>query len=644
MVQRLKIGNSLLALSRFTKRVLVVGIDAFLCVASVAIAFYLRLGEMPSAWWPLVITSVLVLTTALPVFAMMGLYRAIFRYAGWSAIANITRAILMSSIPLIAIVSMIGIPNVPRTMGIIQPILLLLLVGLSRIMAKAWLGEGYQSLLNDSKLTPVAIYGAGSAGRQLASALASGSGMRVAAFLDDDVRLQGQTSNGIPILTPSALGQAKPLRGVQNVLLAIPSATRQRRTSIIEELRARSMHVQTLPGLSDLAQGRVSLNDVRELDIDDLLGRDAVGPDSLLLTRTITGLTALVTGAGGSIGSELSRQIAMLGPQRLLLLEVNEFALYNIHRELDGIAGDVEIVPLLGSVCDVERMRDILSVWPIDTIYHAAAYKHVPLVERNIAQGLLNNVGGTATMARLARDFAVPNFVLVSTDKAVRPTNVMGASKRLAEMVLQALAQDASKTKFSMVRFGNVLGSSGSVVPLFRQQIRDGGPVTVTHLEMTRYFMTIPEAAQLVIQAGAMAIGGEVYVLNMGEPVRIADLATNMIELSGLTVRDEANPDGEIEIVTIGLRPGEKLYEELLIGNNPAPTPHPRVMKANDTALSPRAIDKYLRDLFKLVEGGDMEAVRELLMRIVPEYRPNSSLADPIHRPANVLQRTRKHA
>lgn len=634
-VPRLIIGNRLLALPRLAKRAVVIGLDASLCIASVIFAFYLRLGVMPTLGWPLIITSVLVVTTALPIFAMMGLYRAIFRYAGWSAMLTVIRAVLLSSIPLIAIVSMIGIPNVPRTTGVIQPMLLLLLVGLSRGIAKAWLGQEYKSLLSDSKLAPVAIYGAGSAGRQLASALASGSGMRVVAFLDDAPALQGRTLNGIPILAPSELDSARALLGVQNILLAIPSATRQRRSAIIEELRSRSMHVQTLPGLSDLARGRVSLGDLRELDIDDLLGRDAVGPDPLLLKRTIAGLTVMVTGAGGSIGSELSRQIALLGPRRLLLLEVNEFALYNIHRELEGAPNPTEIVPLLGSICDGDRMRRILETWLPDTIYHAAAYKHVPLVESNIAEGLRNNVAGTATIARLSREFGVPNFVLVSTDKAVRPTNVMGASKRLAEIILQALAQDCSKTKFSMVRFGNVLGSSGSVVPLFRQQIHDGGPVTVTDIEMTRYFMTIPEAAQLVIQAGAMSVGGEVYVLNMGEPVRIFDLARRMIELSGLTVRDEDNPDGEIEIRTIGLRPGEKLYEELLIGNNPSPTPHPRIMKANDIALSSHAVESHLVDLFRLIDRGDLEAVRENLVKIVPGYQPNSPLADPVHQSVN---------
>ena len=632
---RLIIGNRLLALPRLAKRAVVIGLDASLCIASVIFAFYLRLGVMPTLSWPLIITSVLVVTTALPIFAMMGLYRAIFRYAGWSAMLTVIRAVLLSSIPLIAIVSMIGIPNVPRTTGVIQPMLLLLLVGLSRGIAKAWLGQEYKSLLSDSKLAPVAIYGAGSAGRQLASALASGSGMRIVAFLDDAPALQGRTLNGIPILAPSELDSARALLGVQNILLAIPSATRQRRSAIIEELRSRSMHVQTLPGLSDLARGRVSLGDLRELDIDDLLGRDAVGPDPLLLKRTIAGLTVMVTGAGGSIGSELSRQIALLGPRRLLLLEVNEFALYNIHRELEGAPNPTEIVPLLGSICDGDRMRRILETWLPDTIYHAAAYKHVPLVESNIAEGLRNNVAGTATIARLSREFGVPNFVLVSTDKAVRPTNVMGASKRLAEIILQALAQDCSKTKFSMVRFGNVLGSSGSVVPLFRQQIHDGGPVTVTDIEMTRYFMTIPEAAQLVIQAGAMSVGGEVYVLDMGEPVRIFDLARRMIELSGLTVRDEDNPDGEIEISTIGLRPGEKLYEELLIGNNPSPTPHPRIMKANDIALSPHAVESHLVDLFRLIDRGDLEAVRENLVKIVPGYQPNSPLADPVHQSVN---------
>jgi FlaA1/EpsC-like NDP-sugar epimerase len=448
--------------------------------------------------------------------------------------------------------------------------------------------------------------------------------MRIVGFLDDDISLQGGRIHGLPVHAPERLeGLVASLR-VADVIVAMPSVSRRRRKEVLERLRMAGVSVRTLPGLIDLAQGKVQASDIRELEIEDLLGRDSVTGDDAQIHELFKGACVAVTGAGGSIGSELCRQILAGAPATLLLIDSSEFALYDIHRELEGrIAPDqpCRLIPLLGSVTDEPRMREILATWQPSAIYHAAAYKHVPLVEHNPIEGARNNVIGTLVMARLANEFRVARFVLVSTDKAVRPTNVMGATKRLAELVLQALAASSSISCYAMVRFGNVLGSSGSVVPLFRQQIRDGGPVTITHTDITRYFMTIPEAAQLVLQAGIMAEGGEVFVLDMGQPVRVYDLARNMIELSGLTVRSPDNPEGDIEIEVIGLRPGEKLYEELLIGNNPTTTAHPRIMMASEDFLAWPELEASLERLQHLLDMQDAAGVRILLTELVPEYQ-----------------------
>jgi len=424
---------------------------------------------------------------------------------------------------------------------------------------------------------------------------------------------------------------------VTDILLAIPSSTRARRAEIVTQLRDVNVHVRTLPSVLDIARGAVSVSDLKDLEIEDLLGRSPIPPDEHLLRTNITGKIVMVTGAGGSIGSELCRQIIRQSPALLLLVDLSEFNLYAIHKELSRVvadsenvegADDIALLPLLASVSDARRMEEIISTWLPDTIYHAAAYKHVPLVEHNAVEGIRNNVYGTLTTARLARQYRTASFVLISTDKAVRPTNIMGTSKRLAEMVLQAMHEEGGQTCFSMVRFGNVLGSSGSVVPLFRDQISSGGPITITHADITRYFMTIPEAAQLVLQAGAMATGGDVFVLDMGEPVRIVDLARNMIELSGLTVRDEETPDGDIAIDIVGLRPGEKLYEELLIGNDPIPSSHPRIMRSHEHFLPWRELGGHFASLSAALDAGDAAAARATIRMIVPEYQPNSNLVD----------------
>jgi FlaA1/EpsC-like NDP-sugar epimerase len=571
---------------------------------------------------------------ALPVFVVSGLYRAIFRYSGWPAMVAVARAVIIYGLLYASIFTAIGIDDVPRTVGLIQPILLLLFVGASRVMARVWLGDRYRSILQRASRPKVLIYGAGSAGMHLASALGGSPEMQVVGFLDDDARLQGQVLHGLPIYNPQDLASLVPTLVISNVFLAMPSAGRKRRNEILEHIRSAQVAVRTLPTLSDIAQGRVSVSDLRELDIDDLLGREPVAPAPHLLAKNIHAKVVLVTGAGGSIGSELCRQILQVGPAQLLLVEQSEFALYAIQQELEqwlaeqGPGHAPQLVPLLASVQDLARMEHIMSAWRPHTVYHAAAYKHVPLVEHNPAEGLRNNVFGTLRTAQAAMACGVSDFVLVSTDKAVRPTNVMGASKRLAEMVLQALSATRPGTQFTMVRFGNVLGSSGSVVPKFRQQLRAGGPITLTHAQVTRYFMTIPEAAQLVIQAGAMARGGDVFVLDMGEPVKILDLAHRMVELSGLTVRDAQDPEGDIEIQITGLRPGEKLYEELLIGDDPEPTSHPRIMRAKDDFLPWPRMERELTQLTQHLDAHDLPGLRAQLCQLVAGYNPGEDLTD----------------
>jgi len=630
----------LLALPRPAKRFLALTVDAALCLLAVWLAFYLRTDEFVSftgespwahgAVWAAVVSVGL----ALPIFVVSGLYRAIFRYSGWPALLAVARAVGVYGLLYAAIFTVMGVLGVPRTIGLIQPILLLLFVGASRLLARLWLGEEYQSVLRRASRPRAVIYGAGSTGRQLAQALAHGHDMQAVAFLDDDSRLHGHVLDGLPIHALQDLPGLIEGKQVRTVLLAMPGLTRQRRNAILEALRPHRVAVRTLPSVTDLAQGKVSISDLHELDIDDLLGREPVVPNHILLAKNITGKVVLVTGAGGSIGSELCRQIAALRPAKLLLVEHSESALYVIHQELEhkAWAGDggpaPVLVPLLASVQDGDRMREIMSTWHPDTVYHAAAYKHVPLVEHNPAAGIKNNVWGTLCTARAAQEAGVRDFVLISTDKAVRPTNVMGASKRLAEMVLQALAASGTGTRFSIVRFGNVLGSSGSVVPRFRQQIRDGGPITLTHPEVTRYFMTIPEAAQLVIQAGAMAKGGDVFVLDMGQPVKIMDLARRMVELSGLTVKDEQNPDGDIEIAVTGLRPGEKLYEELLIGADPKPTSHPRIMKAHEAFIPWVELEAKLNALEMAVNVNDVGVIRLMMQQLVAGYTPSDDIVD----------------
>ena len=604
---------------------------------TVWVAFYLRLGEFVSltdkVLWAMVVSVVF----ALPIFFLSGLYRVIFRYSGWPAIFTVAWAVGVYGFIYAGVITLIGIAGVPRTVGLIQPLLLLFAMGSCRALARYWLGGIYQNRRQVGFSPKALIYGAGNAGQQLVSALDNSHEMRVSGFLDDDDRLHGHVLNGKPVFSPADLSHLIESKGITHILLAIPSASRRRRNEILNCMGQYHVAVRTLPSLTDLAEGRITVSDLHELDIDDLLGRDLVTPNQVLLSKNITNKVVLVSGAGGSIGSELCRQIIKFKPTKLLLVEISEYALYSIHAELENmekVMGDFDLhrfVPLLASVQDKGRILEIMDTWQPDTVYHAAAYKHVPLVEHNLVEGVRNNVIGTLTTAQAAIKKGVSDFVLISTDKAVRPTNVMGASKRLAELCLQSLFAHyckTSKTRLSMVRFGNVLNSSGSVIPKFRKQIRDGGPITLTHQEVSRYFMAIPEAAQLVIQASAMAKGGDVFVLDMGEPVKIFNLARRMIELSGLTVRDEQNPDGDIEITIVGLSPGEKLYEELLLGDDPQPTQHPKIQRAQDPFIPWESLEADLRILQKELSHNNIQVVLSILKKLVVDFQPNSEVVD----------------
>lgn len=620
-----------LNLPRSAKKLLALTMDGLICAWSAWAAIYLRLGEWTwlTPWqWVAVASAV---TLGLPIFERAGLYRSVFRYTGWLPMLNLVRACLVFGAIYSLVFTFIGVPEVPRTVGLIQPVLLLVTLAASRAAAHYLLGGNFRRIRHEKESPRVMIYGAGEAGRQLAAALRRSRQMELVGFVDDDTTLHGGVVEGIRIYNPSEIRHLVPALAVTDVLLAIPSASRRRRIEIVELLQGAGLSIRTLPGLIDIAKGQIEISDIRPLQIEDLLGREPVAPNPLLLRKNVTGKVVMVTGAGGSIGSELCRQILALEPSRLILVDASEYALYAVHRELSDApvtgAGS-ELVPVLASVQDETRMGAVLARMRPATIYHAAAYKHVPLVQHNCLEGLKNNALGTFVTARLAKQYGVSDFVLISTDKAVRPTNVMGATKRLAELVVQALADEGDDICYAIVRFGNVLGSSGSVVPLFRDQIAAGGPVTLTHTDVTRYFMTIPEAAQLVLQAGAMANGGEVFVLDMGEPVLVRDLALNMVQLSGLSVRSAQNPDGDIDIEVIGLRPGEKLHEELLIGNDPSPTPHERIMRAREHFLSLAELTPRLGQVAGAIAAADVEGALRLLEGLVPEYSGDGTALD----------------
>lgn len=660
----------LLRLPRRYKRALQVAADVVLVWVALWVAFYLRL-EDTQAIEPFSGHARLFLlapVVTLPFFVVLGLYRAVMRYVGRHALLTIAKAVSLAALVFWVVVLVLPPqhPPVPRSVPVIYWATAMVLLGGLRLLMRNFLlgdwmpmpanGAGQHSGVRveaGQDRPRVAVFGAGSAGIQLVSALRAGRELRPMAFVDDDPTLWGAVVAGLKVYRPDEVGRMLTDTGAVQLLLAIPSATRQRRREVLDLLDPYPVHVRTVPGFKSLVDGKVKVQDLQEVDIGDLLGREPVEPDSALFELCILDQVVMVTGAGGSIGSELCRQIVTSRPHALILFEHSEFALYSIHAELElfiqerGLA--VQLAPVLGSVRSGGRMLDALEAWKVDTVYHAAAYKHVPIVEHNIAQGFFNNTMGTLHAAQSAIRAGVRNFVLISTDKAVRPTNIMGCTKRLAEMVLQALSAERTprlyredvdcavnnRTRFTMVRFGNVLGSSGSVIPLFRKQIRDGGPITVTDPRITRYFMTIPEAAQLVIQAGSMGEGGDVFVLDMGAPVKIVDLAERVVHLSGLTVRSKERPDGDIEIIFKGLRAGEKLYEELLIGDDVLPTAHSMIMRANEEHLPWSELTARLEPIVQAIKIGDYPEVRNLLQKLVSGYTPDEHLVDLIY-----LQRT----
>jgi FlaA1/EpsC-like NDP-sugar epimerase len=655
-----KLREFLLALPRRQKRLIQVLTDVVLVWAALWMAFIVRLG-VEELFSPIKVHLWLFIcapVVAIPLFTRFGMYRAVMRYFGNDALVAIIKAVSLSSLILALVVYWYSNHQavVPRSIIFNYWWLSLVIIGGLRLcMRQYFMGDWFNAAQRvpftnrEDGLKRVAIYGAGVAGNQLVAALRMGRVMRPVAFIDDDSSIADRAISGLQVYKPKHIQQMIDVTGAQEILLALPSSTRARRREILHLLEGFPLHVRSVPNFTDLASGRVKVEDIQEVDIADLLGRDSVPAQPDLLKRCVTDKTVMVTGAGGSIGSELCRQIFSLGPKTLLLFEHSEFNLYNILSELEsrGVRESVSIklLPILGSIRHQEKLLDVMRTWSVDTVYHAAAYKHVPMVEHNIAEGVLNNVIGTLNTAQAALQSGVSNFVLISTDKAVRPTNVMGSTKRLAELTLQALSREiapvlfgdkakvsrVNKTRFSMVRFGNVLGSSGSVIPLFHRQIKSGGPLTVTHPKITRYFMTIPEAAQLVIQAGSMGQGGDVFVLDMGEPVKIVELAEKMIHLSGLSVRSEKNPQGDISIEFTGLRPGEKLYEELLIGDNVAATQHPMIMSANEDHLPWDLLKTRLTELLQAVEQDDYSRVRQLLRETVSGYTPDGEIVDWIY-------------
>lgn len=619
--------NHLAHLPRSSKRLLMLFADALGIPLVLWIAITLRLGTVHHDGNGTEWIYVAVLLTCVPVFARMGLYRAVIRYLGPRAIFAVVTGVT-TSVALLAVLAFFW-PNraIPISSLPIYWAFALIYVGGSRFIVRGLLNFRWSN-----GTQRVAIYGAGGAGVQLAAGLLRSGRYHPIAFIDDNTSLQGSTINGLEVFPARSLSDLVRNEGVAAVLLALPSQSRRRRQEILKSIEPLSLLVQTVPDYGDILSGNARVEDVRDVDAGDLLGRDPVPPNARLLDACIAGKVVMVTGAGGSIGSELCRQIIRLQPTQLLLFEMSELALYSIERELKALIASeglsVDVVALLGDAHHKHRVKEILQIYGVQTIYHAAAYKHVPIVEQNVVEGIYNNIFSTWNAAEAALEARVETFVLISTDKAVNPTNVMGATKRFAEIVLQGLQQRSTSTRFCMVRFGNVLESSGSVVPLFREQIRRCGPVTVTHKDVIRYFMTIPEAAQLVLQAGSMGKGGDVFVLDMGKPVRIADLAKRMISLMGLTMRDDENPDGDIEIVYTGLRPAEKLFEELLIGTNVTGTEHPMIMRAMEHSLPWHQVQQVLDEMSLALSRFDCDRARQLLMQTVAEYKPTGDIQD----------------
>ena len=611
-------------------------VDSLIIVSVLLASFSIRLGywyfPQSDMFWVIFGSPVIAIT----IFIRFSLYRVVIRYVKFSALWSIVQAVSLYALVWGVIGFMASADGIPRSVIIINWILALLVIGCSRMTAR-WIFMRNIGLKNDPqssiKSKNVLVYGAGDAGIQLISALEYSYEFNPVGFIDDSKELQGNFIGGLVVYSPDIIGDEIKRLKVDEVLIAIPSSSRARRVEIINTLEPYPVIVRMLPSLADLAGGVVSVDNLRKVNIKDLLGRESVLANKELLTKNIINKVVLVTGAGGSIGSELCRQIILMKPKALILFEISELALYNIEKELiaKGIH-EIEIYPILGSVNKKTHLNEVFKNFDVNTIYHAAAYKHVPMVEYNNVEGVDNNIFGTLNCAQVAINNSVETFVLISTDKAVRPTNTMGATKRSAELILQALAVEQSVTKFTMVRFGNVLDSSGSVIPLFKQQIKDGGPITLTHKDMIRYFMTISEAVELVIQAGAMGKGGDVFVLDMGEPVKIKDLAQKMIKLSGLEIKNVSNPNGDIEIKCTGLRPGEKLYEELLVGDDSSETDNSRIMRAKEDMLLWSELKPLLDRLKHEIDVYDQEKIRNLLIRLVPEFKPQSEIVDILYK------------
>ncbi|MDB3893611.1 polysaccharide biosynthesis protein [Candidatus Thioglobus sp.] len=636
--------NKVINLSRIYKQLIMLLVDSVVLVSILLASFSIRLG-----YWYFPENDLIWVIFGAPVvasiiFVRFGLYRAVIRYIGFKALWTVLQAVSLYALVWGVVGFMVAVDGIPRSVILINWMLSLLAIGGVRIAARFLLSNNVKfSIFNfefngnsnsnsNSNERRVLVYGAGDAGVQLIGALAHSDEYHPVGLIDDSKELQGQYISGLSVYSVDAIEKLIIKLKVDEILIAMPSASRAKRLAIIGILEPYPVHVRMLPGVAELAQGKVSVGDLREVSIKDLLGRDSVEANKDLLGKNITDKVVVVTGAGGSIGSELCRQIVFLEPKALILFEMSELALYTIEKELSNIGVySLDIYPILGSVNNKTRLDNVFKQFDVDTIYHAAAYKHVPMVEFNNTEGVANNIFGTLNCAQAAIDASVETFVLISTDKAVRPTNTMGATKRSAELVLQALSAKQSGTKFSMVRFGNVLGSSGSVIPLFKQQIKAGGPVTVTDKDIIRYFMTISEAVELVIQAGAMGTGGDVFVLDMGEPVRIQDLAKKMIRLSGLEVKDNAHPNGDIQIKYTGLRAGEKLYEELLIGDNVSETDNPLIMRAQEEMLAWNELKPVLDELYGAIESCDHEKLRKLLIQIVPDFKPQCHISDVLY-------------
>ena len=624
-------SKKIVSLPRYAKRIIAIIIDVGLCILCTWLAFYLRLEQFIKINDVTILTVLISISLAIPIFWLAGLYKMMFRFAGSSIILTVAVATLAYGLLYFAIIGIYGIQSIPRSIGIIQPLLLFLGISTSRTIIRYLFVNNF-TFKNYQNKKKVLIYGAGSAGRQLLTSLDNNPEMKVVGFLDDDRQFHNQTILGQTVYDPLKIDEFTNSQNIDLVLLALPVINRIKRNEIIDNLNKHKLIVKTLPSIQDIVDGKITVSDIKDLTIEDLLNREQVEPNLKLLNRNINFKNILVTGAGGSIGSELCRQIIRLNPKKLLLLELNEFALYNIYEELNNIMPNLKVIPLLLNVQSTSRVEEVFKTFKVDTVYHAAAYKHVPLVEENICESVKNNVFGTFLITQIAMKYNVSNFVLISSDKAVRATNIMGASKRLAEICVQALYNSQDKHgKFAIVRFGNVLQSSGSVIPKFKKQIKEGGPLTLTHPEVTRYFMTITEASQLVIQAGAMSEGCEVFVLDMGESIKIKDLIYKMIKLSGLTVKDDKNREGDIEVKITGLRPGEKLYEELLLGDNPQKTYHEKIQKAQDPYIALDQLKIDLDNLSLLLEKNRAAEVKDMLAKLLPSYKSNSKIVDHIY-------------